>query len=176
MSHDDYPDIENGEDEEEIILISKSQLKRESHALTDLGKELVELPQNKLDKIPLDDNLLDAINLARRIKERGGKKRQLQYIGKLLRKIDADPIIAAMDQLKSEHLQENAKLHRLEQWRDRLIEEGDKALGELLAENPDADRQHLRQLLRNAQREKKQNKPPKSARELFKYLRDNLEV
>lgn len=176
MSHDpDYPETEDG-DEEELILISKSQLKRESQALTDLGKELVELPQNKLDKIPLEDNVLDAVNLARRIKERGGKKRQIQYIGKLLRKADTDPILAAMEQLKTEHLQENAKLHRLEQWRDRLIEEGDKALGELLSEHPDADRQHLRQLLRNAQQEKKKNKPPKSARELFKYLRDSLEM
>ncbi len=177
MSHEpDYPEMQDGDEDDELILISKSQLKRESHALTDLGKELVELPQNKLDKIPLEENLLDAINLARRIKERGGKKRQLQFIGKLLRKADATPIIAAMDQLKNEHLQENARLHKLEQWRDRLIEEGDSALGELLSEHPDADRQHLRQLLRNAQRERKQNKPPKSARELFKYLRDNLEV
>ncbi len=176
MSHEpDYPEMHDAE-EEELILISKSQLKRESHALTDLGKELVELPQNKLDKIPLDDTLLDAINLARRIKERGGRKRQIQYIGKLLRKTDAEPIIAAMDQLKSEHLQESARLHKLEQWRDRLLEEGDSALGELLSQHPDADRQHLRQLLRNAQREKKQNKPPKSARELFKYLRDGLEL
>ncbi len=175
MSHEpDYPEMQEGDDEDELILISKSQLKRESHALTDLGKELVELPQNKLDKIPLDDTLLDAINLARRIRERGGRKRQIQFIGKLLRKTDAEPIIAAMEQLKNEHLKENARLHKLEQWRDRLIEEGDTALGELLTEHPDADRQQLRQLLRNAQREQKQNKPPKSARELFKYLRDNL--
>ena len=176
MNQDDYPEIENGDDEEEIILVSKSELKRDSHALTDLGRELVELPQSKLDKIPLDDTLLDAVNLARRIKERGGKKRQIQYIGKLLRKGDAEPIIVAMEQLKTEHLKENAKFHRLEQWRDRLIEEGDKALGELLTEHPDIDRQHLRQLLRNAQQEKKQNKPPKAAREIFKYLRDSLDT
>lgn len=177
MSHDnDYPEMQGGDDEDELILISKSQLKRESHALTDLGKELVELPQNKLDKIPLDENVADAVALARRIKERGGRKRQLQYIGKLLRKVDAEPILAAMDALKNEHLKENARLHKLEQWRDRLLEEGDTTLGELLEQHPDADRQHLRQLLRNAQREKKLNKPPKSARELFKYLRDNLEV
>ncbi|MDH5785843.1 MAG: ribosome-associated protein [Chromatiales bacterium] len=175
MNQDDYPEIENGDDEDELTLISKSQLKRESHAFTDLGKELVELPQNKLDKIPLEDSLLDAVNLARRIKERGGKKRQLQYIGKLLRKIDAEPIIAAMDELKSEHLRENARFHRLEQWRDRLIEEGDSALAELLNDHPELDRQHLRQLLRNAQQEQKLNKPPKAARELFKYLRGSVD-
>ncbi len=164
------------DDEEEIFLISKSQLKRESHALTDLGKELVELAPSKLKTIPLSDNLEEAVALARRLKSGSGRKRQLQYIGKLLRSTDVEPIIAAMDALKLEHAHENARLHKLEQWRDRLIEEGDSALGELLAEHPDTDRQHLRQLLRNAQKEQKQNKPPKSARELFKYLRDNVEV
>ena len=172
MSHDPkLPD-----DDDEIILISKSQLKRESHALTDLGKELVELAQSELKKIPLDERLLEAIALAHRIKERGGRKRQLQYIGKLLRTADVEPILAAMEGLKLEHAKDNARQHRLEQWRDRLLEEGDTALGELLSEHPDADRQHLRQLLRNAQKEQSQNKPPKSARELFKYLRDNIEV
>lgn len=167
---------EQPEDDEEEILISKSQLKRESHALTDLGKELVELHQNKLDKIPLDEKLQDAIALVHRVKARGGRKRQLQYIGKLLRTADIEPILAAMDGLKLEDAQENARLHRLEQWRDRLLEEGDTALSELLSQYPDADRQHLRQLLRNAQKEQSQNKPPKSARELFKYLRDNIEM
>ena len=173
MSHDTKQPTD---DEEEIFLISKSQLKRESHALTDLGKELVELAPSKLKTIPLSDNLQEAIALTRRLKTGSGRKRQLQYIGKILRTTDAEPIIAAMNALKLEHAHENVRLHKLEQWRDRLVEEGDSALGELLAENPDADRQHLRQLLRNAQREQKQNKPPKSARELFKYLRDNLEV
>ena len=172
MSHDPkLPD-----DDDEIILISKSQLKRESHALTDLGKELVELAQSELKKIPLDERLLEAIALAHRIKERGGRKRQLQYIGKLLRTADVEPILAAMEGLKLEHAKDNARQHRLEQWRDRLLEEGDAALNELLAQHPDADRQRLRQLLRNAQKEQSQNKPPKSARELFKYLRDNIEV
>jgi len=172
MSHDEYPEIHDSDDDEELILISKSQLKRESHALTDLGKELVELPQSKLDTIPLDDQLKEAVALARRITERGGRKRQLQYLGKLLRNSDAEPIIAAMETLRTAHLQENARLHRLEQWRDRLLEEGDSALGELLDQHPTVDRQHLRQLLRNAQNERKQNKPPKAARELFRYLRE----
>lgn len=164
------------EEDEEEILISKSQLKRESHALTDLGKELVELHPNKLKKIPLDESIQDAIALAQRVNKRGGRKRQLQYIGKLLRSAEIEPILAAMDRLKLDTAQENARLHRLEQWRDRLLEEGDDALGELLSDHPDADRQHLRQLLRNAQKEQTQKKPPKSARELFKYLRDNIEV
>ncbi len=172
MSHEP----EQPYDDEEEILISKSQLKRESHALTDLGKELVELAPSKLKKVPLSDNLEEAITLARRLKSGSGRKRQLQYIGKLLRSTDAEPIIAAMDALKLEHAHENVRLHKLEQWRDRLLVEGDSALAELLAEHPNTDRQHLRQLLRNAQKEQKLNKPPKSARELFKYLRDNVVI
>jgi ribosome-associated protein len=176
MSHEPELPDDDEDDDDEIFLISKSQLKRESHALTDLGKELVGLTPSKLKKIPLDESLLEAIAQAHRIKERGGHKRQQQYIGKLLRTADIDPILAAMDALKLEHAQENARVHRLEQWRDRLLEEGDTALGELLSQHPDADRQQLRQLLRNAQKEHEQNKPPKSARELFKYMRDNLKV
>ncbi|MCW8917448.1 MAG: ribosome-associated protein [Gammaproteobacteria bacterium] len=171
-----HPELPTEDDnDEEIILISKSQLKRESHALTDLGKKLVELSRSKLSKIPLEEDLAEAIALAQRIKERGGRKRQLQYVGKLLRNADAEPIIAALEKLEIEHAQENARLHRLEQWRERLLHEGDNALGELLANNPGLDRQQLRQLLRNAHKEQEQNKPPKSARELFKYLRDHIE-
>lgn len=162
-------------DDDELILISKSQLKRESEALQTLGEELVELPASKLAKIPMPEELADAVELARRITARGGRKRQLQYIGKVMRKINAEPIEAAMEALRNEHLRENARLHTLEQWRDRLINEGDAALAELLEQQANLDRQHLRQLMRNAQQEAKKNKPPKSARELFRYLREAME-
>ncbi len=162
-------------EDEEIILISKSQLKRESEALQALGEELVNLPANKLAKFPLPEKLEAAIKEAQRITARGGHKRQLQYIGKIMRQIDTQPIQQAMDELKKEHLHENVRLHQLEQWRDRLIAEGDKALADLLDKQPNLDRQHLRQLMRNAQQEAKKNKPPKSARELFRYLRDVME-
>jgi len=162
-------------EDDEIVFISKSQLKRESEALQALGEELVELPASKLAKIPMPDTLAEAVTLARRINARGGRKRQLQYIGKIMRQIDAEPIQQAMDALRNEHLRENTRLHQLEQWRDRLLTEGDKALAELLDQQPDLDRQHLRQLIRNGQREAKQNKPPKSARELFRYLREMME-
>ncbi|MGM0593119.1 MAG: ribosome biogenesis factor YjgA [Pseudomonadota bacterium] len=159
-------------DDDEIIYVSKSEMKRESHALQALGEELVKLPDAQLATIPMPEQLADAVALARRIKARGGRKRQLQYIGKIMRKIDPEPIQQAMAGLKNEAHKETAKLHRLEQWRDRLIAEGDTALAPLLDEYPYADRQHLRQLIRNAQREQKQNKPPKSSRELFRYLRE----
>lgn len=163
---------EEFENEDEIIYVSKSEMKRESHALQALGEALVELPESKLTKIPMPDDLAEAVELARRISARGGRKRQLQYIGKLMRKIDPEPIRLAMDALKGEAARETAKLHKLEQWRDRLVSDGDSALGDLLNDYPEADRQHLRQLIRNAQRESKQNKPPKSAREIFRYLKE----
>lgn len=161
---------ETFDDEDEIV--SKSQLKRESLALQAMGEELVGLPAAKLAKIPMPEELADAVALARKIKARGGLKRQLQYIGKVMRSIDAEPIEQALNELKNAAGKEAAKFHRLEQWRDRLVEEGDTVLGELLEEFPHADRQHLRQLIRNAQQEAAKNKPPKSAREIFRYLRD----
>lgn len=167
---EENPPFEN--EDEEIIYVSKSQLKRESHALQSIGEELVELPAAKLARIPMPEELAEAVSLARKIKARGGRKRQLQYIGKIMRSIDATPIEQALDDLKNAAGKEAAKFHRLEQWRDRLVSEGDAALGELLEAFPDADRQHLRQLIRNAQREAAKNKPPKSAREIFRYLRD----
>lgn len=160
------------QDDDDLVLISKSQLKRESEALQALGEALVELPASKLAKIPMPGNLADAVAEARRIKAHGGRKRQLQYIGKLMRNIDAEPIQQAMEALSTEQARDNARFHRLEQWRDRLISEGDGALGELLEAYPQADRQHLRQLIRNAQREQAKGQAPKTARELFRYLRE----
>lgn len=168
-SDDDFID-----NDDELVIISKSQLKRESQALQALGEELVKLPPQKLATLPLPDNLAEAIRMARTITAHGGYKRQLQYIGKLMRQIDAEPIEQAMQEIRESSVQATARLHRLEQWRDRLIEGGDTALAELLDENPGADRQHLRQLIRNAQKEKQLNKPPRAARELFRYLREIL--
>lgn len=170
---EEHPPYED--EDEEIIYVSKSQLKRESHALQAMGEELVELSAAKLAKIPMPDELAEAVALARKIKARGGRKRQLQYIGKIMRSIDATPIEQALADLKNTAGKEAAKFHRLEQWRDRLVDEGDAALGDLLEAFPDADRQHLRQLIRNAQREAAKNKPPKSAREIFRYLRNLAE-
>lgn len=169
-------DIEADEYDEdgELILISKSQLKRESQALQDLGEALVELPSHQLALIPMPEELADAVALARKITARGGRKRQLQYIGKIMRRVEAEPIQQAVDNLAAGSAREIARLHRLESWRDRLLAEGDAALGELLDEYPTLDRQHLRQLIRNGQKELAQQKPPKSAREIFRYLREAM--
>lgn len=161
MSYDDH-------DEE---WISKSQRKRECHALQDLGTELVKLPQADLDKIPLDEELQQAINEARRIKQRGALKRQLQFIGKLIRQRDADALRQAYNRVMHPFQEDIKHFHQLERWRERLLNDGDAALEELLQEHPDIDRQHIRQLIRTARNEKKANKPPKAARELFQYLK-----
>lgn len=156
-------------DEDEWI--SKSQRKREAHALQDLGENLMKLGASDFEKIPLDDDLRAAITTARGMKKYGALKRQLQYIGKLMRKIDAEPIQQAYDAVVNHYRDDVKQFHQLENWRDRLLEEGDQALSALLEQYPNADRQHLRQLIRNAQKEKSTNKPPRSAREMFQYLK-----
>lgn len=154
---------------------SKSQIKREMHALQELGKELVKLPKEQFSKIALPEELYDAISDARQMHKHGALKRQLQYIGKRLRSADAEHIREQLDTLAGHSKQAAAALHHVERWRDRLLDEGDAALEALVTEFPSADRQYLRQLIRNAQKEKKGNKPPKSARALFQYLRELME-
>ncbi|MGG6137601.1 ribosome biogenesis factor YjgA [Pantoea allii] len=163
------------EDEEEIIWVSKSEIKRDAEELKRLGAELVDLGKNSLDKIPLDERLRNEIELAQRIKKEG-RRRQLQLIGKLLRSIDVEPIRIALDKLKNRHNQQVALFHKLEMLRDRLIDEGDEAMTDVIALYPQADRQQLRSMIRNAQKEKAGNKPPKSARQIFQYLRELAET
>ena len=171
---DDVPDNDEQEDEE-IIWVSKSEIKRDAEELKRLGAELVELGKNSLDKIPLDERLRTEIELAQRIKKEG-RRRQLQLIGKLLRSIDVEPIRVALDKLKNRHNQQVALFHKLEMLRDRLIEQGDEAISDVIALYHDADRQQLRSMIRNAQKEKAGNKPPKSARQIFQYLRELAEA
>ncbi|MFW0700435.1 ribosome biogenesis factor YjgA [Pantoea sp. R13S299] len=171
---DDVPDNDEEEDEE-IIWVSKSEIKRDAEELKRLGAELVELGKNSLDKIPLDERLRAEVELAQRIKKEG-RRRQLQLIGKLLRSIDVEPIRVALDKLNNRHNQQVALFHKLEMLRDRLIEQGDEAMSDVIALYPEADRQQLRSMIRNAQKEKTGNKPPKSARQIFQYLRELAEA
>ncbi|WP_313020574.1 ribosome biogenesis factor YjgA [Atlantibacter hermannii] len=171
---DDVPDDQNEDDDDEIIWVSKSEIKRDAEELKRLGLEMVELGKNALDKIPLDEELRAAIELAQKIKKEG-RRRQLQLIGKMLRNRDVDPIRQALDKLKNRHNQQVALFHKLEALRDRLIEEGDDAVPEVLKLWPQADRQQLRSLIRNAKKEKEGNNAPKSARLIFQYLRELAE-
>ncbi|MFS2221251.1 ribosome biogenesis factor YjgA [Pantoea sp. B65] len=171
---DDKPDNQEEEDDE-IIWVSKSEIKRDAEELKRLGAEMVELGKNSLDKIPLDDDLRAAIDLAQKIKKEG-RRRQLQLIGKMLRSRDEEPIRLALDKLKNRHNQQVALFHKLEMLRDRLVEEGDEAVPDVLNLYPHADRQQLRSMIRNAQKEKAANKPPKSSRQIFQYLRELAEA
>lgn len=150
---------------------SKSQRKRDCAALQELAAELVNMAKAKLAALPLDEELREAIALGQSIKAHGGRKRQILYIGKLLRSVDVTPLKEALAKLDQTDAASVAHLHRLERWRERLLTEGNEALTQLLDEYPAADSQRLRQLIRNAQQELAAGKPPKSSRELFKYLR-----
>ncbi len=171
---DNEPDPQEDEDEE-IIWVSKSEIKRDAEELKVLGAELIDLSKNELERIPLDEQLRDAIELAQRIKKEA-RRRQLQLIGKLLRSRDVEPVRLALDKLKNRHNQQVALFHKLEAIRDRLIEQGDEAITEVINLYPAADRQQLRSFIRNAQKEKSANKPPKSARLIFQYLRELAEA
>ncbi|MER1959571.1 ribosome-associated protein [Proteus vulgaris] len=159
------------EEEEEIIWVSKSEIKRDAEALKKLGTELVELSAQELERIPLDEKLLASIQLAQKV-QREARRRQIQYIGKLLRNVDEEPIRQALDKLKNRHNQQILVLHKLEDLRIRLVEGGNEVIEEVVALYPMADRQQLRTLIRNAKKEKETNKPPKSFRLLFQYLKD----
>ena len=171
---DDVPGDDIEDEDDEIIWVSKSEIKRDAEKLKRLGVELVELGKNALDKIPLDADLRAAIELAQRIKMEG-RRRQLQLIGKMLRQRDVDPIRQALDKLKNRHNQQVVVFHKLEQLRDRMVDGSDEAIEEVMNLWPDADRQQLRSLVRNARKEKAGNKPPKSARQIFQYLRELAE-
>jgi len=151
---------------------SKSQLKRDAQEIRDLGEAMLHLSKTDLAKIPLPDNILDAIQVAKKTPQRGALKRQIQLIGKLLRQTELESIKLAYYRVINHYQDDVEQHHTLENWRERLINEGDKALSELLDQYPSADRQHIRQLIRSAQKEKQNNKPPKSYRELFRYLRE----
>ncbi len=172
---DEIPASEDKDEDDEIIWVSKSEIKRDAEVLKKLGAELVDLSKNELERIPLDDDLLTAIQLAQKIK-REGRRRQLQLIGKLLRSRDEAPIIDALDRLKNRHNQQVLMLHKIEDLRNRLLEKGDDIIEEIVGLFPMTDRQQLRSLVRNAQKEKEAAKPPKAYRQLFQYLKELSET
>jgi ribosome-associated protein len=159
------------EPEEEIIWVSKTEMKRDMEELQKLGEELVGLKPSVLEKFPLSEDLAEAIHDAQRFKNEA-RRRQLQRIGKLMRYEDPEPIQAALDKVRNKHSQATAILHKLEQLRDRVVEEGDSAIAEVLELYPEADRQRLRQLARQAAKEKKASKPAKAYREIFQILKE----
>jgi len=151
---------------------SKSQRKRDSEKLQLLGRQLIDMPDKKLQSFNLEEPLLQAIYEARRLNSREAKRRQIQYIGKLMRVADLEHIeltVARLDHKSKTFRQHFAKI---ETWRERIINEGTAAIEDLLEQYPDADRQQLRNLQRQANREKELNKPPTASKKLFTYLKD----
>lgn len=155
---------------------SKTRRKQAMDELQTLGEQLAELPTDRLKKIlaklDLSETLADALRECQRITAHGARRRQLQYIGKLMRDADPAPIRAALDVVNGVSAAENAKLHRLERLRTRLMEEEASTLADIAATYPGADLTYLRQLRRSAQKEHEQNKPPRSFRSIFQALKD----
>ncbi len=158
----------------EILPPSKSAVKRQMTGLQKMGEELVALPKDKLDRLKLPDELRGAIDEAKRITAHGGLRRQMQYIGRLMRGFDAQPVAEQLLQWDSKHNDDTEHFHQLERWRDRLLND-ESSLGEFIAAYPHTDIQSLRTLIRNAHREQEQQRPPKSSRALFKLLREITE-
>jgi ribosome-associated protein len=161
-------------DDEPAERPSKSERKRESQALQDLGETLIGLPDALLADLPLPENLREAVLAARRMSSHGAQLRQRQYIGKLMRKLDAQPIREALQQYEDRQRAQARRFQRVEQWRDRLVREGEPALSELLAlvsDKPETDSGDLTRLVTEARNEAASGRAPRAARILFQRLR-----
>ncbi len=154
------------------LLPSKSQRKRDAKVLFELGRDLVAMSKRQLAALPVEADLLEAINLARSIKSHVARKRQVQFIAKMMRHRDVSVITQAIAAIEVEARQLTVSHHRVEAWRDRLISNGDDALGVLMDRREGSDAQVLRHLVRNARKESDRGQPPASARKLFKLLRE----
>lgn len=155
---------------------SRAEMKRETAKISQLGEKILALTEKQIAELPLQEITRNAILEAQNITSNIGKKRQLKFISKLLHEEDTDVIEEKLRLANSKHLLTIKEHHKFEQWRDRLLEQGNDAVFELLEEYPEIDRQQLRHLVRQANKEKGQDKPPKYQRELFRFLRDNIEL
>jgi len=151
-------------------LVSKTRRKKEMLDLQALGVALVDLPESQIADLQIADQLRDAVLEAKRIKSHEGRRRQLQYIGRLMRDVDPAPIRAQLDALTGHSAQDAARHRRLESMREKLLAD-DAALTPYVAEHAGADLQALRTLIRNARREQKEGRPPRAYRELFRLLK-----
>jgi ribosome-associated protein len=167
------------EDTGEFLSPSRSQQRREALEVLELAEKLAALTPTQLAKLPVPEALLPHIADTRRITSHGARKRQVAFLAKQMRREDDETLDAIRDALDAggeAGRRETAAMHRAEAWRDRLLAEGDTALSELLEMHPAADRQRLRQLLRNTSEERARNKPPHAFRELFREIRQLLDA
>jgi ribosome-associated protein len=152
-------------------IVSKTKRKQEMTALQSLGARLVDLPESQIAELPMEENLREAVLEAKRITSHEAKRRQMQYVGKLMRKIDPEPLRERLEAMTGHSARAAAQHRRLEGWRERLLAD-DEALTAFAAEHPDADLQALRTLIRNARKEQKAAKPPRAYRELFRLIKE----
>jgi ribosome-associated protein len=153
---------------------SKSQLKREMHELQELGSALIALPKDALKRMPMPEKLDDAVREARRITDHEGKRRQVQYVGRVMRSLldeETAALRTALDSYNGVNKAETAKLHWIERTREKLLAD-DAALTEFIRQHPNADPQQGRTLIRNARKEAQQSKPPRYFRELFQWIKN----
>ena len=165
--------FQSTEFEQEYDRPSKSQLKRDMTALQKLGAELVAEARDRVKRVPMPEDVREAILDCQMIKDHEGRRRQLQYVGKKMRTLNEEEIAAiqrTLDSWRGLSKADTNAMHALERKRDKLLTE-EKALTELLAQNPELDAQQLRALIRNARKEQAENKPPKAYRELFQILK-----
>ncbi len=165
--------FQSSEFEQEYERPSKSQLKREMTALQKLGEDLVAEPKDRVKRVPMPEDVRDAILECQNIKDHEGRRRQMQYVGKKMRTLDEAEIAAiqkTLDSWRGLSKADTAAMHALERRREKLLA-NDAALTELLAQHPEVDAQQLRSLIRNARKEQAENKPPKAYREIFQILK-----
>ena len=166
--------FQSTEFEQEYDRPSKSQLKREMTALQKLGADLIAEPRDRVKRVPMPEDVRDAILECQLIKDHEGRRRQLQFVGKKMRSLDEAEIAIiqkTIDSWKGLSKADTAAMHALEKRREKLLA-NDAALTELLGQHPELDAQHLRTLIRNARKEQAENKPPKAYREIFQILKD----
>jgi len=168
---DQFSDIPYSEDDEFDNIKSKSQIKREMEGLQQLGKKLIDLKPIQLKKVPISEDLSHAIKESYNITQREAKRRHLQFIGKLMRSEDSEAIQYALDEFDSSSQRYAQEFHLLENWRERLINEGNESLSEFISKYNDSDIQHLRQLIRSAQKDVNSEKNTGAAKKLFQYIR-----
>jgi ribosome-associated protein len=165
--------FQSTEFEQEYDRPSKSQLKREMTALQKLGADLVAEPRDRVKRVPMPEDVRDAILECQQITDHEGRRRQLQYVGKKMRSLDETELAAiqrTLDSWRGLSKADTASMHALEKRRDKLLKD-DAALTELVERHPELDAQHMRTLIRNARKEVAESKPPKAYREIFQILK-----
>jgi len=152
-------------------VVSKTKRKQEMTALQSLGARLVDLPESQIAELPMEEKLREAVLEAKRITSHEAKRRQMQYVGRLMREIDPAPLRERLEAMTGHSAQAAAQHRRLEAWRERLLAD-DGALTAFAAEHPRADLQALRTLIRNTRKEQKEARPPRAFRELFRLIKE----